>query len=74
MRLYLTAVKSYRNLYPHIYTFSNLYASFHAARRGKRNRAAVAGFEFGLERNLWQLQRELQEESYHPGPYTNFTG
>ena len=48
-------MKTYKNLYPHIHTFANLYWPFRAARRGKRSRAAVASFEFDLERNLWQL-------------------
>ena len=42
-------MKTYKNLYPRIASFSNLYLAFRAARRGKRDRAAVAGFEFGLE-------------------------
>jgi len=51
-------VKTYRNLYPHICAFPNLYAAFRAARRGKRGRAAVASFEFDLERNLLVLESE----------------
>ncbi len=34
---------------------------------------AVASFEFDLEHNLLALQSELQEQSYQPGAYTNFT-
>ena len=43
-----------------------------AARKGKRDRAADAGFEFNLEPNLWQLQQELREQAYETGTYTNF--
>ncbi len=43
-------MKTYKNLYPHIHTFVNLYFAFLSARRGKRDRTAVAGFEFDLER------------------------
>ncbi|MCB8918046.1 MAG: hypothetical protein H6666_08975 [Ardenticatenaceae bacterium] len=35
-------MKTYKNLYPHIHTFANLYWAFRAARCGKRDRAAVA--------------------------------
>ena len=32
----------------------------------------VAGIEFDLERNLFQLQDELKTQTYQPGAYTNF--
>ena len=65
-------MKTYKNLHSQIYPFSNLYAAFRAARKGKRHRAAVASFEFDLEQNLWQLHEELRDETYQPGAYTNF--
>lgn len=65
-------MKSYKNLYPQIYPFSNLYTAYRAARRGKRHRAAVAGFEFDLESNLLTLERELRDQTYRPGGYNNF--
>jgi RNA-directed DNA polymerase len=65
-------MKTYKNLYPRIPTFANLYWAFRAARCGKRDRAAVASFEFDLEGNLWRLQEELNQQTYQPGPYTNF--
>lgn len=64
--------KRYKNLYPQIYSFQNLYSSWRLARKGKRDRVAVAGFEFDLEQNLLQLERELKEQRYEPGKYTNF--
>ena len=66
-------VKTYKNLYSQIHTFANLYPSYRAARRGKRDRPAVASFEFDLEHNLLEIQTELQEQSYLPGAYTNFS-
>jgi len=65
-------MKTYRNLYPKIYDFSNLYISFLRARRGKRDRVEVARFEFHLERNLLELERELVNRTYQPGPYRSF--
>lgn len=50
-------MQTHKHLYPHIHRFANLYGAFRAARCGKRNRAAVAGFAFELERNLWRLPR-----------------
>jgi len=49
-------MKTYKNLYPQIYHFGNLYVAFLAARKGKRDRAAVASFEFDLEHHLVQLE------------------
>ena len=61
-----------KNLYPQICDFAALYVAYRRARCGKRDRAAVASFEFDLERNLLQLQAELQAHTYAPGGYTNF--
>ena len=65
-------MKTYKNLYPQIYAFENLYYAYRAARKGKRARPAVAAFEFDMESNLLQLQTELRERTYQPGAYTNF--
>ncbi|MBI1879010.1 MAG: group II intron reverse transcriptase domain-containing protein [Chloroflexi bacterium] len=66
-------MKSYKNLYPQIYPFANLYQAFRTARKGgKRNKVEVASFEFDLEHNLLALESELRDQSYRPGGYTNF--
>ncbi len=65
-------MKTFTNLYPQVYSFGNLYHAFRQARLGKRDRVAVADFEFDLEINLALLSRQLREQTYTPGPYTNF--
>jgi RNA-directed DNA polymerase len=65
-------LKTHKHLYPQIASFENLYLAFKAARKGKRARPDVAGFEFNLEANLLDLQGELQSETYRPGRYYNF--
>lgn len=60
------------DLYTQICAFENLYQAFRRARRGKRDRAEVAAFEFDLEENLCQLQEELLGQTYRPGPYHSF--
>ncbi len=65
-------MKTFRNLYPLLCTFENLYLAYRAAARGKRGRPEVASFEFDLEDNLFQLQRELGSRTYRPGPYHSF--
>jgi RNA-directed DNA polymerase len=66
-------VKTYKNLYPRIYEFDNLYWAYRKARKGKRSRPDVAAFEFNLEFELPQLQEELETEIYRPSPYRHFT-
>ncbi len=65
-------MKTYKNLYQHVYNFGNLYTAYRKARKGKRKQAEVAAFEFDMERNLLQLQTELRDQTYRPGPYHNF--
>jgi retron-type reverse transcriptase len=66
-------MKTYKNLYPQIYAFENLYAAFRQARRGgKRKKVEVAAFEYHLEEELWHLHEELRTQTYAPGPYRHF--
>ena len=55
-------MKTYKNLFAQIYPFPNLYLAFQAARQGKRNRAAVASFEFDLESNLYGCATSAERE------------
>jgi RNA-directed DNA polymerase len=65
-------MKTYQNLYPQVCSFENLYRAYRAARKGKRDRVAVASFEFDLEANLLKLQAGLLGQTYQPGAYDNF--
>ncbi len=65
-------MKTYKNLYPQIISFENLYLAYRQARKGKRDREVVANFEFDLESNLLCLQQELTSLTYEPGQYQNF--
>ncbi len=65
-------MKTYKHLYPQITAFENLHRAFKKAARGKRGRPDVAAFEFDLERQLLNLQADLQTETYRPGAYYNF--
>jgi len=65
--------KTYKNLYPQVYAFENLYQAHRQARKGgKRRRPEVAEFEHDLGQNLLHLQEELGEQIYRPGPYRHF--
>ncbi len=65
-------MKTYRNLYPQVCDFSNLYWAYRAARRGKRKRPEAASFEMVQEEELLALQEELRSFSYLPGAYRSF--
>ena len=38
------SLKTYKNLYPQVYSFDNLYTAYRAARRGKRDKGQVSAF------------------------------
>lgn len=65
-------MKTHRRLYLQLCEWDNLYLAYRKARKGKRSRPPAANFEFDLESNLIDLQRELLEKSYQPGPYHSF--
>jgi hypothetical protein len=65
--------RTFKDLYPRIHAFGNLYQAFRKARKGgKRKKESVATFELDLEANLWELHEELHAQTYRPGPYHNF--
>lgn len=66
-------MKTYKNLYPEIINFENLYESWRKARRGKQYKTTVAKFGQDLDKELLKLQKELSAESWKPGGYRNFT-
>ena len=56
----------------YIYSWENLLLAYRKASQGKRGQPNVASFEYKLEDNLLQLQRELQDKTYQPGKYHSF--
>lgn len=65
--------KTYKNLYPQIYSFEALYDAYRKARKGKRYQKEVVRFTAGLEEELIQLQNELIWEEYATSGYRLFT-
>ena len=60
------------NLNEQICDWENIRLAYKKASLGKRGRGATAAFEFLLADNLLELEQELTERTYRPGPYTNF--
>ena len=65
-------MKTHKNLYPHVCNFENLHSAYYKARKGKRGKMYVAGFERNYEEQLFALQDELLSQTYTPGAYDSF--
>ncbi|MEW6031220.1 MAG: RNA-dependent DNA polymerase, partial [Chloroflexota bacterium] len=59
-------------MYQKLCSWDNLLLAYRKAGKGKRGHPNVAEFEYRLEDNLLQLQRELKEQTYQPGEYHSF--
>lgn len=53
-------------------SFENLYLAYRKARKGKRGKSSVAGFEYNQEKELIQLRDELTAGEWQPGKYASF--
>jgi len=65
-------MKTHKNLYSKIVAFENLLLAAQKAAAGKREQANILHFFNRLEENLWQLQEQLQTQTYQPGEYSTF--
>jgi retron-type reverse transcriptase len=59
-------------MYTQLHSWQNLLLAYRKASKGKRGHPNVASFEYRLEDNLLELQRELQTKTYQPGEYHSF--
>lgn len=62
-------MKTYKHLFEKILSFENLLLAAKKAAKGKKEKPAVLLFFHKLEDNLYQLQYELETQSYRPGNY-----
>lgn len=58
--------------YADVASLENLLIAWYEFHKGKRARWDVQAFEFDLEYNIFQLNRELLNGSYSPDPYSQF--
>lgn len=65
-------MKRYGNLYPEIIEFENLFLAAKKAQKGKRFQTNVLAFNYNLEGELTELQKELETKTYQPGHYKTF--
>jgi RNA-directed DNA polymerase len=65
-------MKVYRNLFEQIISPENLFSAWDAFKSDKRNKPDVAHFEWQLEKNIFELHRELKNKTYRHGSYSGF--
>ncbi len=64
--------KTFKNIFPEIASFQNLFLASKKAQKGKRYRESTLIFNMDLEKNLFRLHGELLNKTYHHGPYHDF--
>ena len=65
-------MKIYKNIFEKIISSENLFSAWDAFRSDKRSKLDVLQFEWNLERNIFQLHRDLKNKTYKHGPYVGF--
>lgn len=65
-------MKIYKNLFQRIISPENLFSAWGTFKIDKRKKLDVLEFEWNLEENIFQLQRELKNKNYQHGPYIGF--
>ena len=62
--------RQHTDLFGEIASFRKLMEAARRAAKGKRRKPGVAAFLANLEREVLRLERELQDGTWRPGPYT----
>src|SRR4030042_5769754 len=65
-------MKTHKNLFQEVCSFENLHSAYLKARKCKRYKEYVLDFSYNLEKNLFLLQDELANQTYHCGSYNEF--
>lgn len=65
-------MKIYTDLFNKIISLENLFVSFDEFKKDKQNKKDVLKFEWNLENNIVELNRELKYHKYEHGVYTKF--
>ncbi len=65
-------MKTYKNIFERIISPENLFSAWDAFKSDKRSKPDVLQFEWNLERNIFQLHRDLRNKIYKHSPYEGF--
>lgn len=66
-------MKFYNNIFEDVISLNNLFLAWDEFKVGKRKKSDVLLFERNLERNIFELHRELKYKAYRHGPYDSFS-
>lgn len=64
--------KKTNSIYRQVTSWENLIEAYRLAARGKRGASSTARFEHQVADRLLDLERDLSQLTYQPGPYTSF--
>jgi RNA-directed DNA polymerase len=65
-------MKTYRDLFGKIISIENLFTAWETFKSDKKNKPDVIEFERHIEKNLFQLHRDLKNKTYRHGCYYGF--
>ena len=65
-------MRSFNQLFEKIISFENLVLAARLAQKGKRLKNATAFFNMKLEDELYKIQENLKNKTYHPLKYRHF--
>jgi retron-type reverse transcriptase len=65
-------MRTYNNIFNQIISPDSLFQAWEGFKQGKQNKPDVQAFEQDLERNIFQLHRELANHTYRHGKYSGF--
>lgn len=65
-------MKVYKNIFNNIISLENLFSAWDKFKSGKQKKPDVQKFEWMLEKNIFQLHRDLKFGKYKHGAYSSF--
>jgi len=60
------------SLFNQIISLENLFFAWDKFKKGKKNKLDVQEFEFNLEKNIFQIHRDIKDGNYTHSPYESF--
>ncbi len=63
-------IKTYKNLYPKIYSYNNLLLAYKKAKKRKSSKKYVIDFQKDKQNNLLKIKKELENQTYKPSKLT----
>lgn len=65
-------MKTFKNLFPQVFSFENIHLGFLKARKGKKKKKDVVSYNYYAEYNLTGTRQDLMRQNYKHGGYHKF--